>query len=315
MTDQDWEVDGATGGSAPGSSGTGSSAAGAAGGADDRRSAPDPSGSPTAKVVPFPGNWFGSVDELIPIRPASRGPVIELAPDTGLAREGTGPLDVDVAAADASDFWEGDADALEEVSVPAEPQSAIALLRSPGAPKRKPASGHTRGAQSGSSTEADPVSENHRARGVIAALVALAAAAVCVLLATGALSGRADPGKRLHTGHLATVAGHHAAPAVTQTITSAVTVTTTVRTRPHHPRAARTGIARRAGTAGRTEVTHTTSGSTSLNGAASQTVPASTPPPSISTATSTPSHSSATSTSSSSGSGCAAQSPDSGCRP
>jgi hypothetical protein len=299
MTDQDWEVDGATGGSAAASGETGASPAGDAGSTGSSRSASDPSDPQNAKVVPFPGNWFGSVDELIPIHPEARAPVIELAPET------FGPLNGDVAAADASDFWEGDADALEEVSIPAEPQSAIALLRSPGAAKRKPASDRTT-AESAASIGGQPVLATHRARRVVAVIAALALASVAVLLATGVLSGRADPGRAEHRGHHAAAAGHHAAPAVTQTITSAaVTVTTKVRARPrHHHKVAQTGTAR------------TTSGPTAANGSASQSSAVNTPPSSSSKSTpASPSHTSATSTSSSSGSGCAAQSPDSGCRP
>jgi hypothetical protein len=262
--------------------------------------------------VPFPGNWFGSVDELIPIHPESRSPVIELAPEAAdpvdIAAVGASYIaadPVDVAAADASDFWEGDADALEEVSIPAEPQSAIALLRSPGAARRKTASGGLLGGVPEAPAGVEPAAGTRRLGQLFAVLAALVAAGVCVvLLATGALAGRADLSRPRHGAHHAVVTGKHAGPAVTIT-SPAVTVTTTVRSRPrHHHKAARTGTAR------------TTSPATAVNHVASQSGAATTtPPPSTSKSSPPPSHVSATSTSSSSGSGCAAQSPDSGCLP
>lgn len=85
MTDHDWEGDGGAGGSAGAISGT----------ADGRRGRPrsekpgspgharsEKSGSRAANVVPFPGNWFGSVDELVPVHPEPRPPAGQSEPET-----------------------------------------------------------------------------------------------------------------------------------------------------------------------------------------------------------------------------------------
>jgi len=327
MTDRDWEVDGADGGSA-----------GAVSGAEAR---PAQSQRP-ANVVPFPGNWFGSVDELVPVHSEPEPVAVHPDPDLGsVAPEparmvppladlpgvfggpmkgpavATPPAEPPAgSAADASDFWEGDAAALTEVPAATESPSSIALLRSPGAAKRKPpaevADESYRSGDSAGGVATDRRAPRRTRRAVVvAAALAVAAAAGALLLLMPHLLPRA-PGSgasHRHTSLAATAARN--SPLVvtqTQTITSAaVTVTTRQRARHHrhHVPKARVG-----GTPSRSA---SSSGSVA-HPSASDTVPAQ----GATTPTSPPvvvsNHSSGTG-SAASGTTCAAQSPDSGCLP
>ena len=335
MTDQDWEVDGATGGSAAGDDATGRRTGhaeprsrdgdGSHSGIDSgvatelrpgsQRSTDARSGnhSNPANVVPFPGNWFGSVDELVPVHPEPPASVVEIATPV---REAPA-----ASAADASDFWEGEADAFGEVPTAADPQSSIALLRSPNAAKRGNSvpggvatpDSHTQSGRDEQSASA-PRSTNRTVRVRALAAAALVAAVAGVVLATHALTAVRDPKVDRGPQHLGTVNGRNAARVVTQTVTTPVTVTTARPARKHRHRAAKPPVRRkRTGSAGRTiPKTTATSSSTAVSGSVAPAAPSD-------TATSDTSGSAAVSnqnsTAGGSGAGCAALSPDSGCRP
>jgi hypothetical protein len=294
LTGQDWDVDGATGGSAGTASGTGASQPGR-----------ESSESQPANVVPFPGNWFGSVEDLIPVHPDPHSPVFAAPPAEDPPA---------VSAADASDFWEGDAATLQEVSAPTESTSSIALLRSPGAPKRRsaaPASSEPEGAAGlegaagpeGAERESAPPKRHLLSRGVVAlACIALVGG---VLLLTHAVPGQRGSGLKRQSGHSDAAARQQTTHVVTQTVTARVTATSTVPVRTHRGESAKRSTQKPSSTAtsaawgGATDSHSRTSGlETSSN--------ASSPP-------ATPSH--APTSSGSSGTGCVAQSPDSGCRP
>lgn len=315
MTDQDWEVDGAGGGSAGADSGAGAAR-------PDR----DGAGGTPANIVPFPGNWFGSVDELVPMRLEPRPSVVE-----------TAPPDVEPAAAsaaDASDFWEGDADALEEVSTAEPQQSSIALLRSPGAAKRRDrAARATATASSGASGDRDGAARPSTQRTVWAralAIVALVSSVGGVLLATHALPGVLGSGiahRPTQPAHRGTVGRRHTPRVVVPTVTTSVTVTTILRARKHRHPVATAGGRTRTGSKGRTGSTgkqpsQTTAASTSAAATGSATQTGSTEatshtsePPAASTHNSAAVSNHDSTASGTTGTGCTAQSPDSGCRP
>ncbi|HWD70492.1 MAG TPA: hypothetical protein VG293_09860 [Solirubrobacteraceae bacterium] len=318
MTDQDWEVDGATGGSAGGDSGSGAT----------RPDRDEPDSRP-ANVVPFPGNWFGSVDELIPIHPGPRPSLAEVAAAPAESRPASAAAEpTATAAADASDFWEGDAASLEEVSVPTESQASIALLRSPGAAKRKsvpPArSESVRDSDAGPDSHAAPSPEagSQAARPADAegasarrawtgrlGLLLLAAVVATGLLIADVIPSQLGSDRARHPRDTAAVRANRTSGTVTPTVTLAVTVTTRIRDRTHRhhtptgkghessgsaTQASQGGSSRGARASGTTPTT-------------SDTKPATSEPPVV------PSHSSVTSVSA--GSGCVSQSPDSGCMP
>jgi hypothetical protein len=307
VTDHDWEVEGGAGGAAGGTSGSAS------------RPEPDTpevdtstSRERSAKVVPFPGNWFGSVDELVPvhpepvpIHPEPLGPVLEVSLPPS---EPPSP-----SAADASDFWEGDAATLQEVSTSADSRSSIALLRSPAAARRKSASASGSPSSSESERVATAPLDFPKRRAPLTGLAVLLLAAVIagVLLAAHSFPGISGSAASRHPGRLAGVTQHEAR-GVTQTITSSVTVTTKApaRTRGHGGK----GSARKR-TAG-AKVRGAASGETSSaqRGASSTSDASSTGGESSDTASPpvTPSHSSVSA--GTSGSGCVV-SPDSGCLP
>lgn len=332
MTDQDWEVDGAAGGAA------GADGARPGGGArltdeTPARAAARATGeartavtSESANVVPFPGNWFGSVDELVPVHPEPWPSVAEVA---------RAPVQPPAAsAADAMDFWEGDAAALEEVSTATDPQSSIALLRSPGA-------AHRNDRRAGATVTIDPDSADGvdaRSSGSrvpakrslwtrVVAVLMVTSAAGAVLLVTHALTGGlGSRAARNETGGGApgrggAATGQHQPRIVTQTVTTPVTVTTTLRTRRHRHRASSPRVHRRTEATSRKAPVTTVAG-TSVSGSGT-----SVPALSAGQAT-TPSHDSSTGPShratpsshrsagsAPTGSSCAAQSPDSGCLP
>lgn len=316
MTDQDWEVDGAGGGSAGADSGAGAAR-------PDR----DGVGGRPANVVPFPGNWFGSIDELVPVHPEPRASVVEVSSPVGEPAA--------ASAADASDFWEGDADALEEVSTAEEPQSSIALLRSPGAAKRRERAARATATVSlGSSGDHDGAARSSAQRAVRAralAVVACASAVVGVLLATHAVAGVLGSGiahRPTQPTHRGTVGRRHTPSVTVPTVTTSVTVTTILRPRTHRHPVAKAGVRMRTGSKSRTGSTskkpaQTTAVSTSAAATGSATPTGSTEqaashtssPPAVSTHNSTVVSNHDTTASGTTGAGCAAQSPDSGCRP
>lgn len=314
LTDHDRDVDGGAGGTASGGGGPASPSA-----PSDRRSARMASDGGSAKVVPFPGNWFGAVEDLVPIHPE---PVPAAPESVPLRAEPARPV-VEVAsppvessstsAADASDFWEGDAATLQQVPAVADSLSSIGLLRSPAAPSRKPS------ARSGA---ADPLasgqpegraaapSAGSRRRGVWRpAFVALLGAVVIggAVLAMNLVSDGATSGTVRHPGGTATVAEHRP-PAATDTITSTVTVTTKAK-----PRRRRHHVNRVAGTKTTTvEVNDPSAGAGDSADSSSGAPPTGT----VSSGSTAPAPSSGTASggSSGAGSGCV-QSPDSGCLP
>jgi hypothetical protein len=148
VTDRDHGAD-------AGSEGTG--LAGRASGSD-ASAALDNAGA--TNVVPFPGNWFGSVDELVPITPARGGGHAPAPQPDGDARRAessqgrsgpSGPRAVppssleppasdldgaDYLGADASAFWDGDALPVQDVVV----TGAVADAAGPaGRPASEPA--------------------------------------------------------------------------------------------------------------------------------------------------------------------------------
>lgn len=326
MTDQDWDVDGGAGGAADG--GGDSSASRPAPG--DGRSDAEAPDARSAKVVPFPGNWFGAIEDLVPIhpepvplRPERARASVETAPPPAV--ELTPPVEpAATSAADASDFWEGDAATLQEVPADTDRASSIALLRSPAATSRrswvgKPADDADQ-VQSGDEPETESGGPSRQSSGRGVPVRAIAALLVTAVIGAGVvvmqlIPGSAKLGAPRHPGRLA-AATEHRPRVVTATITSpVVTVTTRATPRTRHHRAAR-GSAKTQGTETGSAVNAATSneaggagGSTTSNTeAASPAEPSShptTPPPSSA-------HPSAGSAGS--GSGCV-QSPDSGCLP
>jgi len=231
------------------------------------------------KVVPFPREWYGSPDELVPID--------------------LGPPEADTADAAGSDatqaaaFWEGGAGTDHE------------LANSPNARLRDPAT-------SSSAVQAEPLRTSDRATPpkpptrrfsmrplAVAALLAVILAGAAAVLVSGLGTGRGtDPGARARR--------QDAARAVTKTVTTPVTVTTKVPTRGTRGRrpSARTHADRPAGDLAK-------------SGAAGAQQPAVTQPASEQTSLPSSETSPPAKTGSGShnaGTGCA-QSPDSGCLP
>jgi hypothetical protein len=291
LPDHDWEVDGPADGST-----------GIDGGAADRRPGREKPDPPTANVVPFPGNWFGSIDELVPIH--SETGARQLTP----IGDGAAPPPESTAepTPDASAFWEGEAAPLQRVvAAPTDPASPLVdadLIPEPET------------AETG-----DAPQPRRRVRAPALAVLVLAAAAAGVLLVVHVIP--VGPGSRAarDRGLTAAASARHAKQVVTQTVTSPVrTVTTTILARTHRHGA-------RAGT-DRTKPTGTL-GSASKTARGTSTVPGS-PAPQQPSATdlATPHETSSSSSGSSeattnrssghSGSRCAgAVSPDSGCLP
>lgn len=324
MTDQDWEVDGATAGSAGGGGNE-------AKWAKDRELESLATDLRPANVVPFPGNWFGSVDDLVPVHPAPR-----VATERRAAGAGEPSA---AAAADATDFWEGEADALEEPSPAAEPQSSITLLRSGRVARRTDRSaGDPAAVNAGATSDGDALDDAarpriERARWMRAlAATAFASAAAGALLATHALSGVLGSGVTRHQAHTAAASRQQTARVITRTVTNPVTVTTTVATpeRRHRPAKARVHKGSRPQRQGTPDKTVGSVTSPATAGSETPTVSAPSRSASVSAGDAT-SHASESVPASKhepqgsehhssvasgvAGSGCAAISPDSGCRP
>jgi hypothetical protein len=322
VTDHDWEVDGGAGGAAGGTSGSASGPE-----PDTAESDTSTSDARSAKVVPFPGNWFGSVDELVPVHPE---PVPIHAEPRDPPAAASSPLSEPPSSspADASDFWEGDAATLQELATETDSRSSIALLRSPAAARRKSASrttaaGSPSSGESGTAAAAPLDAHKHRAPLAALAIVLLAAIVAGVLLAAHSFPGISGSGASRNPGRLAAVT-QHKARVVTQTITSPVTVTTRARARTRPRAGKRSARKRTAGANARGAASRGTSsahiGASSTSDASSTGGEPSTGGESSSAGGSsedasppvTPSHSSVST--GQSGSSCVV-SPDSGCLP
>lgn len=284
MTDQDWEVDGAAGAAANG------------GGAESQAAPEGPRPPRPTNVVPFPGNWFGSIDELVPL--------------------GTG-ANAATAAADANAFWDGEALPLEELAPPD--------VRAAGPPTAAAASAQdTTALAEGPRADIGHVaviSSRRLPRVALLCTVLLAAVAGGVLLLAHAL----PVGGHSPSAPVARTADVPAARVLTETVTAPLTVTTraAVRTRQRgagpltgvkQPKRTAQSPSRRGGRPRNSvspSVTRGSAVSQLSTWAASPTAPAS------SGATSPPTAgglASGTSADGRSQSGCA-QSPDSGCLP
>lgn len=193
MTDDDWEVERGTGKSGGATSGTAGRS---------RRTKP---GSRSANVVPFPGNWFGSVEDLVPVHPEQDSsepavPVVELRAEQ---------------VSDANAFWEGEAAPLQDV------------VSEPSGPGSSPSSALP--AESAGGAEAAG-GRRRLALALTALLFALVATGAALVVQ--ALPGGSAQGAR----HAGLTAGRDNASAITQTVQSTVTVTTKARTTSSHTR-------------------------------------------------------------------------------
>jgi hypothetical protein len=310
LTDQDWDVEGGAGGAASGGDGSASPSAPADGRRDgaqrDARS---------AKVVPFPGNWFGAVEDLVPIYPDPVPIRPNPVPPEPVPREvepvhsvvGVVPQP-NTPPADASDFWEGDAATLQELADTTDAPSSIALLRSPAAASRKSSRrvDADAAAQSGERDDGEvgsPEKAGGRRRRALAIGGLLAAAVIGGgVLALNLLPGAAKSGAVRHPGALGAASARRP-QAITDTITASVTVTTKAPRRTHRHHAIRTAGTKTTAA----EVSKPTADSGADTASpTSEVSPASTTPPAGS--------SSGSGGSAASGSGCV-QSPDSGCLP
>ena len=281
MTDREWEVDGARGGSAGGIGGTEATRSGRG----------DSTGRP-ANVVPFPGNWFGSVEELVPVH---------LEPRPSLNEEEPPPQEAPDAAADASDFWEGDAAALEEISPPADLPSSIALLRSPEAAKRKPLPRVEDEPDPARKPVGADTAPTRRFGGRVFAVAVVALAIGLALITARLIPGQDGSHKSLAAHRGTTHPGLSKAQGVTRTVTSTIAVTTSARPKTQRRHSDRNTARKSSSSSGGTPPPTSSSVSSGTSS-----VPA----------TNRPAASNQASTGSSGGgSGCATQSPDSGCLP
>ena len=251
-------------------------ATGKRGGSDDGQGA----GADARKVVPFPREWYGSPDELMPIDLGS--PEADVADAAGFD------------ATEAAAFWEGGVGADHRLADPSDQRR-----RDPA--RTRPAVHTEPGPTSDRPTRPQAASRRVAVRPLaVAALLAVALAGVAAVLVSGlgAAGHGTDPGARSQR--------HDASRAVTKTVTTPVTVTTKVPD--HGGRGKRTSTRTHAGRpagdsaqSGTTAVkqpaaTHPTSDQDSVP--SSQTSPPATAGGSLHSA----------------GTGCT-QSPDSGCLP
>jgi hypothetical protein len=191
MTDQGW-------GSADGSAG--GTATGGKGGSDEGRDA----GADARKVVPFPREWYGSPDELVPI---------DLGPPRADATDAANS-----DATEAAAFWEGGAGADHELADPPDTREHDPATSSSAARAEPPRT-------SDRPTSPKPATRRLSIRPLaVAALLAVILAGMAGLLVSGLGTRRGtDPG--------AGARRKDAARAVTQTVTTPVTVTTRVSAR------------------------------------------------------------------------------------
>jgi hypothetical protein len=265
MTDQGW---GGADGSARGT------ATGGKGGSDDVRDAD------ARKVVPFPREWYGSPDELVPI---------DLGPPEADAADAAGS-----AATEAAAFWEGDVGTERELADPAD-----ARRRDPATSRSAVQAEPTRTRDRPSPPE-PPSRRSSRRRLAVAALLAVVLASVAAMLVSGLGAEHAtDPGARTQR--------QDASRAVTKTVTTPVTVTTKVPARGTRGNrlSTRAHAGRQAGDSGQ-------SGTAAVQEPAAATQPASGQASVPSSETSPPATTGGSTQRA--GTGCA-QSPDSGCLP
>lgn len=259
MKDQDQEVD-------EGATGTGTTARGGAAGTTVPT---EPSAAAASNVVPFPRNWYGSVDELVPIHPAperAAGSEAPRGPEASTGTAGGAPRAVapapvaprpvtpsasrrvasqpaaappatvaPVHVSDASAFWDGETTTVQEAvsSGPIVDVSYGPVVDASVADGTGPDS-------------ADPRAWRPRLRRsrILAGGVVLVALAVggALLVADVVSSGRSA-----HTGGTLADGGHGTA-VVDQTVSEPVTVATTqsARTTDHHHARARAGTEQRS---------------------------------------------------------------------
>jgi hypothetical protein len=267
MTDQDW---GSADGSARGT------ATGGKRGSDDGRDAD----ADARKVVPFPREWYGSPDELVPI---------DLGPPKA---DGTDAANSDTTEAAA--FWEGGAGTDHELADPPDTRQHDPSTSSSGVQAEPPRANDR-------STPPTPPTRRFSIRplAVAALLAVLLAGAAAVLVSGLGTVGGTDPGARARR--------HDAARAVTKTVTTPVTVTTKVPARGTRGRRPSTGAH-----AGRLSGDGAQAGTAAAQQPATTTQPTSEQGAAPSSETSPPAKTSGGSHSA--GTGCA-ESPDSGCLP
>ena len=180
---------------------------------------------PAPNVVPFPGDWIGSLDDLVPIE--------------------TGRPEPESPRAGAAGFWEGDASAGHEAVAAPGPRSSVRgdledrrpgqtrpHRAGPGDPSsdvRRPVRGQRRAA---------PVPETFR-QGRRPRWLLVAALVLATLL--GGAAFLLQPGVSTDRGSDAARAGRHQQVVRTETLTTPVTVTTTVPVPRQHGRSGARG--------------------------------------------------------------------------
>ncbi|MDE3132351.1 MAG: hypothetical protein KGL16_14465 [Acidobacteriota bacterium] len=335
MTDHDWDGDGGAGGSARPIGGTAAGEPGA-----------EASGSRSANVVPFPGNWFGSVDDLVPVHPEPESPALRAGSSVSVAPsipQAWAPRVAALppipeppagAAADASAFWAGEAFASDSPAITGPDSAGITGPEVPGvtAPDSPGVLADEEGEPSDTEValaiESEEAAPSHRRRWAPLLAATLAMAAGGALLVERVLPAATTPTARHHGG----VARHgqDTPRGLTQTVTSPVTVTTTVEARGHRrrsPAASRYKLAGRGASSATAELAADHRADT----AAAQQTPvsgqrsssaqrASNSGPRAGGGTSAASSTPPATTNRTSGtarptSGCSTQSPDSGCLP
>ena len=297
MTDRESDIDGQAGGTAGSASGTAdgldrSSRLGSRGGprcgrgGQPLRVAGDTSPDPrSANVVPFPGSWFGSVDDLVPIHPEPE-PASVTEADPGAAAIG-------VELPDASAFW-GETSQVVPVSTGPGPSSDSAASSSIFATDHAARAGRRRG----------PLV---MLAGVLVALLAAGVLVAVQALPKGRSIGERHPGP----GHATALKQRQEANVVTQTrtVVSSVTVTRRASTARHRSRH-RVRHSRRTGS-GVTTVATLTPVTAPVASTPSATPPTSSADSASSAAGDAAKHSHASTPTSD----CGLQSPDSGCAP
>ncbi len=231
------------------------------------------------KVVPFPREWYGSPDELVPI---------DLGPPEADA--------ADVAGSDATQataFWEGGAGTDHELADPPN-----ARLRDPATSRSAARTEPARASDRPSPAKPRSRRSSRRPLAVVALLAVVLAGGAAVLVSGLGMQNGTDPGARARR--------QDASRAVTKNVTTPVTVTAKVPD--HGARGKRTSTRTHAG---RPSGGKAQSGTTAVRQPAA-TQPASEQDSVPSSETSPPAKTGGSSHSS--GTGCA-QSPDSGCLP
>lgn len=256
------------------------SARGTATGGKGRSDHERDAGADARKVVPFPREWYGSPDELVPI---------DLGPPEADTADAAGSDTTQAAA-----FWEGGAGIDHELADPPN-----ARLRDPATSRSAVRTEPARTSDRPSPPKPRSRRSSRRPLAVVALLAVVLAGGVAVLVSGPGTRNGTDPGARTRR--------QDASRAVTKAVTTPVTVTAKVPA--HGARGKRTSTRTHAG---RPSGDRAQSGTAAVRQPAATTQPASETNSPPSSQTSPP----ATTGGSlhSSGTGCA-QSPDSGCLP